>query len=118
MLLLNGNISVSSGGNILSGPLASLPVRQAVNKALNKTALVAALSGLEDSADRLFSTDTPYANTPIGPLPVFDVVGANTLLQQDGWVGSPFRVRYGVQLAGELIFVSNDASAAAIGERQ
>lgn len=101
-------------------PLSRLAVRRAVNKALDKTALVAALSGLEKAADRLFSTDVPYSNVAIGTLPVFNVNDARSMLQDDGWLlptGSAFRERSGVQLAGELTYVSSDASASAIGER-
>lgn len=123
VLLLNSNASAPAAmgatGLPVPGPMASLAVRRAVNKALDKAALVVALGGLEAAADRLFSTDTPFSNTSIGALPVFDAAGARTLLEQDGWVvptGATFRARAGVQLAGELTYVANDASAAAIGE--
>jgi ABC-type transport system substrate-binding protein len=118
ILLLNSNATAPANA-ALAGPLQSLAVRRAVNAAIDKAGLVTALRSLETAADRLFATDTPYANTPIGTLPVFDVDNARNLLQQDGWLipsGSTFRQRGSVLLAGQLIYVASDASAAAIGE--
>lgn len=120
ILLLNTNANALNAsappGTSVNGPLASLAVRQAVNMALDKAALVAALRGLESAADRLFSTDTPYANTDIGARPTLNLPEARRILEDAGWAGATTRSRAGVQLAGVLTYVSTDAAASAIGE--
>lgn len=91
---------------------ASIAVRRAVNAALDKAAIRAALSLLELPADRLFATDMPYCNVDIGPLPAFSPAAADSLLAADGWVypgpGATVRAKAGVPLQLTLLYVSTD----------
>jgi nickel transport system substrate-binding protein len=107
-LLLHTNASVTS----------SLAVRRAINLALNRNSISAALGGLEAPADRLFAPDTPFCGGNIGPTPSFDLAGAADLLAADGWTfpapNFPYRSRDGVALSAELLYIDGDAGASAV----
>lgn len=96
---------------------ASLAVRNAINSAINRTALSNLQSNLESPADRAFSTDNAYCNVNVGVLPPLtaDLTAAQTALIDDGWVfasaGDVYRSKDGMTLSVEVLHISTDASA-------
>ncbi len=105
--------------NSKRGPTADLKVRQAIEHAVNKAALVKAVFyNIEKQADTLYSTDTPYSNLGLKPFD-YDPVLAARLLEGAGWkqpAPKAIRVKDGVELSTDLCFVGNDAQQKAIAE--
>jgi nickel transport system substrate-binding protein len=100
---------------------ASLAVRNAINSAIDRTALSGTLSNLELPATRAFSTDNAYSNVDVGTLPptTADGVAASDALASAGWLfasaGDAFRSNQnGTTLSLEVLVVSTDASASAL----
>ncbi len=100
-------------------PTNELAVRQAINHAVDKDALIAGvLYGLERRADTLFSVNLPYADVGLTPY-AFDAAKAEALLEAAGWTRpgpGATRMKGGAPLALELAFVGNDATHKAIAE--
>lgn len=103
---------------------ASLAVRNAINSAIDRTALSGTLSNLELPATRAFSTDNAYSNVDIGTLPptTADAAAAKAALDNTIWLfrsaGDVFRTNEnGTTLSLEILVVSTDASASAIAPR-
>jgi nickel transport system substrate-binding protein len=99
---------------------SSLAVRRAINAALDKQVLRRALSLLELPADRLFATDMPYSNVPIGVTPIYSLTEARNLLGGAGWAfpspNSPIREKNGVPLQLELRFIATDSVHVQVAE--
>lgn len=105
--------------NSKTGPTADLAVRQAIEHAVNKAALVQAVFyNIEKQADTLYSADTPYSNLGLKPFS-YDPAQAMKLLEKAGWKQSAsgaIRVKDGAELTTDLCFVGNDAQQKAIAE--
>jgi len=105
--------------NSKRGATADLKVRQAIQRAVDKAALVKAVFyGVEKQADTLYSTDTPYSNLGLKPFG-YDPVAAAQLLDEAGWkqaAGATTRTKDGMELSVDLCFVGNDAQQKAIAE--
>ena len=108
-------IAINSG----RGPTAELPVRQAIEHAVDKAALVKAIFyGVEQQADTLYPADTPYCNLGLKPY-TFDRKQAEKLLDEAGWrqqAAGAVRMKDGKELAIDFCFVGNDAQQKAIAE--
>ena len=105
--------------NSKRGPTADLAVRQAIQHAVDKAALVKAIFyGVELQADTLFSADTPYCNVGLKPY-ILDRKEAKKLLDETGWKKAStgeIRQKDGYELAIDFCFVGNDAQQKAIAE--
>jgi nickel transport system substrate-binding protein len=105
--------------NSKRGPTADLIVRQAIQHAVNKEALVKAIFyGVEQKADTLYSTDTPYCDLGLKPY-VFDRLLAEKLFDEAGWKQSAvgeIRRKDGQELTIDFCFVGNDAQQKSIAE--
>jgi len=100
-------------------PTADLAVRQAIQHAVNKAALVKAIFyGVEQQADTLYPTDIPYCDLNLKPY-AFDPKLAEKILEEAGWrqeAPGAVRSKDGQELAIDLCFVGNDAQQKAIAE--
>ncbi|BHH85573.1 nickel ABC transporter substrate-binding protein [Desulforhopalus sp. 52FAK] len=105
--------------NSKRGPTADLKVRQAIQHAVDKDALVKAIFyGVEQKADTLYSADTPYCDLGLKPY-LFDRQQAEKLLDEAGWKQSAdgeSRHKNGKELTIDFCFVGNDAQQKAIAE--
>ncbi len=105
--------------NSKRGATADLKVRQAIQHAVDKAALVKAVFyGVEKQADTLYSTDTPYSDLSLKPFG-FDPPLAANLLTEAGWLqteAGATRSKNGQELSVDLCFVGNDAQQKAIAE--
>jgi nickel transport system substrate-binding protein len=105
--------------NSKRGPTADLAVRRAIQHAINKAALVKSIFyGVEQQADTLFSTETPYCDLGLKPY-VFDRQLAEKQLDKAGWkqaAAEEIRHKDGQELAIDFCFVGNDAQQKAIAE--
>lgn len=101
------------------GPTADRSVRQAINHAVNKDALVEAIYyGTQERADTLFAPTVPYADIGLVPY-AYDPAQAAALLEADGWglpAGGTVREKAGEPLAVDLVYTGNDAVMKAISE--
>lgn len=92
-----------------------LRVRQAIQHAFNKDAVIQAVFyNTEPRADTYFSNEVPYANVGLQPY-AYDVERAKTLLEEAGWQqqGQGIRQKNGQPLTLELSFSgSNDVDKA------
>ena len=89
--------------NTEAGPLADEDVRRAINMALDRSSMAAALfGGLAEPASSVFPPVVPFAETP-STVPSFDPDGANDLLDSSGWSGTPVRSKAGEQLSFDLV---------------
>lgn len=105
--------------NSNAAPTNDLAVRQAINHAVNKDALVArVLHGTQTRADALFPADAPYANIGLEPY-AYDPALAGRMLDEAGWVlakGARIRARDGLPLEIDLVFTGNDAQSKVMAE--
>lgn len=104
--------------NTRSGPTADLAVRQAINHAVDKDMMIAAiLHDTQTRADALFAPNVPYADIGLTPY-AYDPARAAALLEAAGWArdGGGVRKRAGEPLAVELAFVGSDAVSKSIAE--
>ncbi len=101
------------------GPTADLAVRQAIQHAVDKGALVKAIFyGVEQRADTLYSTDTPYCDLGLKPY-TFDRQMAEKRLDDSGWkqnTAGAIRQKEGKELAIDFCFVGNNAQQKSIAE--
>ncbi|MBD2090199.1 nickel ABC transporter, nickel/metallophore periplasmic binding protein [Microcoleus sp. FACHB-1515] len=104
-------IAINSG----RGATQDLQVRQAIQHAFNKDAVIeAVLYNTEPRADTYFSNEVPYANIGLQPY-AYDVERAKTLLDQAGWrqQGQGIRQKDRQPLTLELAFsATNDVDKA------
>ncbi|WP_205909444.1 nickel ABC transporter substrate-binding protein [Salinicola lusitanus] len=92
------------------GPTRFLAVRQAIEHAVDKRAIVASLLfDAEPVAQALFSRQVPYADIDLAPYE-FDVDEARSLLDQAGWTPGEdgIRTHQGEPLTLDLYFVGDD----------
>lgn len=117
-------VSTPVGGMALAinsgrGPTSELAVRQALQHAANKDAIIQGiLLGTQTRADTLFSPLVPYCGVPLEPY-AFDTAKAAALLDSAGWLlveKGRFRSKNGQELAIDFCFVGNDAVQKSIGE--
>ena len=93
-------------------PTNELSVRQAINQAVDKDAIIAkVLHGQEPRADALFASNMPYADLGLKPLP-YDPEQAKKTLEAAGWklpAGKTVREKDGQPLSTELVFLGPSA---------
>ena len=101
------------------GATKELKVRQALEHALDKQALIDnVFYGTEQKADTLFSPNFPYSNLSLKPYE-FDLEQAKKLLEEAGWKlesGKEFRTKGGQELTLELGFDSGEVVQKTIAE--
>lgn len=101
------------------GPTRDLAVRRAINHAVDKDTMIAAvLYGTQTRADALFAPNVPYADLGLEPYD-YDPERAAGLLDAAGWAlqgGAAVRSRDGELLMVELAFVGNDAVSKSMAE--
>ena len=100
-------------------PTDDQAVRQAINHAANKDAIVKnVLFDIEPKADTLFSSNVPYADIGLKPYD-FNPEAAAKLLEDAGWklpAGGKVREKNGKKLEIDLNFVGNEGKDRAIAE--
>lgn len=105
--------------NTLQAPTNDLAVREALNYAVNKQALIdGVLYGTQQVADTLFAPSVPYAPDDLPPRR-FNPDKARTLLKNAGWTltpGKDIREKDGHPLHLELAFIGTDALAKSMAE--
>ncbi|MGP3590626.1 nickel ABC transporter substrate-binding protein [Vagococcus sp. WN89Y] len=105
--------------NSARAPTSELAVREALNYAVDKKALVdGALYGTQQVADTLFAPTVPYANIGLAPRR-YDPQKAQALLDEAGWTlpaGKTIREKAGQPLHIELAFVGTDALSKSMAE--
>lgn len=105
--------------NSARAPTSELAVREALNYAVDKKALVdGALYGTQQVADTLFAPTVPYANVNLAPRR-FDPQKARALLDKAGWTlakGKTIREKAGQPLHIDLAFVGTDALSKSMAE--
>ncbi|GAJ65725.1 nickel ABC transporter, periplasmic nickel-binding protein NikA [Edwardsiella piscicida] len=105
--------------NSAQAPTDELAVREALNHAVNKPALIAhALYGTQQVADTLFAPSVPYADIGLAPRH-YDPQQARARLEQAGWTlpaGKTIREKQGKPLRIELAFVGTDALSKSMAE--
>ena len=93
-------------------PTNELPVRQAINQAVDKDTIIAkVLHGQEPRADALFASNMPYADLGLKALP-YDPEQAKKTLEAAGWTlpaGKTVREKNGQRLSTELVFLGPSA---------
>lgn len=101
------------------GPTRELRVRQALQYAFNKQALIdGVFYGTETPADTLFAANFPYCNLNLEPYR-YNLEKARALLDEAGWKqlqGKEFREKDGQPLELELCFDSTDNVQKTIAE--
>jgi len=105
--------------NSNKGPTKDLRVRQAIQHAVNKQAIIDGIFyGIEKKADTLFSPNLPYCDLGLKPYN-YDLEKARILLDEAGWKqveGKEFREKDGQALDLELCFDSTDNIQKAVAE--
>jgi len=105
--------------NSARAPTDSLPVRQAIQHAINRASVVRnVLLDTEPGAETLFAQNFPYTDVPLTPF-AFDRDRAMGLLDTAGWTlpqGGKVRARQGQPLSLDLAFVGSDALQKATAE--
>ena len=105
--------------NSKQGPTSDINVRQAIQHAVNKAAMVKAVFyGVEKEAGTLYSPDTPYSNIGLKPFE-YNPELAKTLLEKAGWKSPSsggIRSKSGEELSIDLCFVGNDSQQKSIAE--
>ncbi|OHV82875.1 nickel ABC transporter substrate-binding protein [Rhizobium sp. LCM 4573] len=105
--------------NTNRGPTRDLPVRKAINHAVDKDTMIATvLHGTQKRADTLFAENVPYANVGLEPY-AHDPERAIHLLDEAGWLaraGKATREKNGEPLTVELCFVGTDAVSKSMAE--
>jgi nickel transport system substrate-binding protein len=105
--------------NTRLAPTNELAVRQAINWAVDKNAIVQhVLYGLEPKADTLFSTNLPYTNIGLKPYD-YSPDKARQALEKAGWAlktGEKVRVKNGKPLRLELCFYGANALQKSVAE--
>ena len=99
-------------------PTNDIAVRKAILHAVDRDALVKHIfMGVEPRADALFSPAMPYCDLKLQPYG-FDRSGAETLLDEAGWVPGDdgYRTKDGRELALDLCFAGNDALMKSVAE--
>jgi len=105
--------------NSARAPTDSLPVRQAIQHAINRISVVRnVLLDTEPAAATLFAPNFPYTSVPLTPF-AFDRDRAMSILDGAGWrlsQGGKVRARDGQPLSLDLAFVSSDALQKSVAE--
>ena len=101
------------------GATRDLAVRQAINQAVNKQAIIdKILYGLEPRADTLFAPNMPYADLGLEPY-AYDSALAARQLDAAGWrlaPGNTVRSKGGEPLSIELVFLGTSALQKSLAE--
>lgn len=101
------------------GASGDLAVRQAINQAVDKQAIIdKILYGLEPRADTLFAPNMPYADLHLQPY-AFDPAQASASLDAAGWTlaaGAAVRSKDGTPLSIELVFLGTSALQKSLAE--
>nr|WP_314659810.1 nickel ABC transporter substrate-binding protein [uncultured Pseudomonas sp.] len=101
------------------GATRDLAVRQAINEAVDKQAIIdKILYGLEPKADTLFASNMPYADIGLKPYP-YDPAQAMQELEAAGWSlapGASVRSKGGEPLTIELVFLGTSALQKSLAE--
>lgn len=105
--------------NTNKAPTNDLAVRQAINHAVDKDMLIAAIyRGTQTRADTLFAPTAPYSNVGLKPYG-FDGARATALLDKAGWTlapGAAVRAKDGAPLQIELAYIGTDAVMKSMAE--
>ncbi|MCX5567894.1 nickel ABC transporter substrate-binding protein [Kaistia nematophila] len=105
--------------NTNKAPTSELAVRQAINHAIDKDTLIAAIyHGTQTRADTLFAPTVPYADIGLKPYG-YDAALAASLLDKAGWTlapGAAFRARDGQTLRVDLAYIGTDAVMKSVAE--
>lgn len=105
--------------NTGQGPTRDLAVRQAINRAVDKQAIIdQILYGLEPRADTLFARNMPYADLGLKPY-AYDPALAARALDAAGWTlapGAKVRSKDGEALSIEMVFLGTSALQKALAE--
>lgn len=105
--------------NSSKAPTNELAVRQAINHAVNKDAMVTGIFyDTQKRADTLFAPEVPYANIGLKPY-AYDPARAAALLDEAGWKlasGETIRSRNGVPLTVDLYYRAPDAAMKLMAE--
>ncbi|MBE9178144.1 nickel ABC transporter, nickel/metallophore periplasmic binding protein [Oculatella sp. LEGE 06141] len=104
--------------NSSRGATQDLQVRQAIQHAFNKSAVIQAVFyNTEPQADTYFSNEVPYADIGLQPY-AYDVDRANSLLDEAGWQrqGQGTRQKDGQPLTVELSFNATNNADKAVAE--
>ncbi|BBO91815.1 nickel ABC transporter substrate-binding protein [Desulfosarcina ovata] len=113
--LCTRSLAINSG----RGPTRELAVRQAIQHAVDKDAIVKGVFlDTEIKADTLYSANIPYCDLKLPPY-AFDPAKAESILATAGWKRTEktgFRTRDGQVLSVDLCFVGNDAVMKAVAE--
>lgn len=101
------------------GPTRDIAVRKAINHAIDKDMLIAAiLYDTEIRADTLYAPNVPYADIGLQPYQ-YAPEKSVALLEEAGWMpeaGSTIRSRDGEMLVIDLVFTGTDAIAKSLAE--
>lgn len=105
--------------NSTNEKLADLDVRLALQHAFNKEAMVEGITlGLEEKADKVLSSNFPYADVEVEPVD-YDTEKAVSYLEEAGWKlpdGKSVREKNGQPLELELIYDKTDPIQKAMAE--
>lgn len=105
--------------NSARGPTSELPVRLAIQHAVDKDLLNQAIFlGVEKQADFLFTPIMPYCDLGLKPF-AYDRAKAEQILDEAGWTlapGARVRAKDGRDLVVDFCFTGNDALHKAIAE--
>ena len=101
------------------GPTQDIAVRRAINHAIDKDMLIAAvLYDTETRADTLYAPNVPYADIGLVAY-AYDPEKSIKLLEAAGWTleqGSKVRSHNGAALNVDLVFIGTDAISKSIAE--
>jgi nickel transport system substrate-binding protein len=105
--------------NTNKAPTNELAVRQAINHAVDKDTLIAAIyHGTQTRADTLFAPTAPYSDVGLKPYG-YDPALAASALDKAGWTRAPgaaFRSKDGQPLQVDLAYIGTDAVMKSMAE--
>lgn len=98
--------------NTLKGATSELPVRQAIQYAIDKASMIESVTkGTELNAETALGRNIPYANLDLKPIE-YDPVKAGKLLDEAGWIIDPasgLRMKNGQPLELKFVYISTEA---------
>ncbi|WP_339224052.1 nickel ABC transporter substrate-binding protein [Paenibacillus sp. FSL W7-1279] len=98
--------------NTLKGATSELPVRQAIQYAIDKASMIESVTkGTELNAETALGRNIPYANLDLKPIE-YDPAKAGNLLDEAGWIIDPssgVRMKDGKPLVLKFVYISTEA---------